>query len=68
MIFQTEAKLGKISKQYEIINSDLSILSDISFTYSGKFISENSSSSGKEQMSKGFKYYSEGYVYSIKCT
>ena len=50
-----------------IIHSDLSTLCDISFTYVEKFILENSSSSGKEQMSKAFKYYSEGYVHSIKC-
>ncbi|XP_076116381.1 uncharacterized protein LOC143083892 [Mytilus galloprovincialis] len=46
-------------------SKDLSHLPDISFAFVEEFIRKHSQSSGKEQMTKGFKYYSEEYVHSV---
>jgi hypothetical protein len=48
-----------------ISTRDLSKLPDISFTFVDDFIKGHGTSSGKEQMAEGFKYYSEDYVHSI---
>jgi hypothetical protein len=43
----------------------LSKLPAISFTFVEDFIKGPGTSSGKEQMAKGFKYYNEEYVHSV---
>jgi hypothetical protein len=48
-----------------ISTRDLSKLPDISFTFVEYFIKGHGTSSGKEQMAKGFKYYSEEYVHFV---
>ena len=51
-----------------IINTiDLSILPDLIFAFVEKIIADKSGSSGKEQLSKGFKYYIESYIHAVKC-
>ena len=44
---------------------DLTLVPDITFGFVEDFIKSHSTSSGKEQMTKGFKYYSEQYVHSV---
>nr|XP_022300975.1 uncharacterized protein LOC111109184 [Crassostrea virginica] len=44
---------------------DLSLVPEITFAFVEEFIKSHSTSSGKEQMTKGFKYYSEQYVHSV---
>lgn len=44
---------------------DLSLVPDVTFAFVENFIKSQSTSSGKEQMTKGFKYYSEQYVQSV---
>ena len=48
-----------------ISTKDLSKLPALSFTFVEDIIKGHGTSSGKEQMAKGFKYYSEEYVHSI---
>lgn len=49
----------------DVYTRDLSLVPDISFSFVEKFIQKSSSSSGREQMTKGFKYYSEEFVHSV---
>ena len=44
---------------------DLSLVPEITFAFVEDFIKSHSTSSGKEQMTKGFKYYSEQYVHTV---
>ena len=44
---------------------DLSLVPDISFGFVEAYIDKYTSGSGREQMTKGFKYYSESYIHSI---
>lgn len=44
---------------------DLSLVPEITFAFVEEFIKSHSTSSGKEQMTKGFKYHSEQYVHSV---
>ena len=47
------------------LKKDLSLVPEITFAFVEEFIKSHSTSSGKEQMTKGFKYHSEQYVHSV---
>ncbi|KAK3099804.1 hypothetical protein FSP39_010007 [Pinctada imbricata] len=55
-----------MKKCSSIATSDLSSLPDLNFSFVESFLEKQSKSSGREQMNKGFKYYSEGYIHAIK--
>ncbi|VDH96852.1 Hypothetical predicted protein [Mytilus galloprovincialis] len=48
-----------------VLIKNLSHLPALSFAFVEEFIRKNSQSSEKEQITKGFKYYSEEYVHSV---
>ena len=45
---------------------DTSIIPDIKFSFVEEYIKTNKFSSGQKSVNKGFKYYSESYIHSLK--
>jgi len=47
-------------------NRDLSLVSNVSFSLVEEFVKSHTGASGNKSISKGFKYFSEGYVHDLK--
>ena len=47
-------------------NRDLSLVPNVSFSLVEEFIKPHTGASGNKSISKGFKYFSEGYVHDLK--
>ena len=45
---------------------DTGIIPDIKFSFVEEYIKTNKFSSGQKSINKGFKYYSESYIHSLK--
>jgi len=45
---------------------DLGLVPNITFTFVEQFIKSKCKASGEQPMNKGVKYFSEGYIHSIK--
>ena len=59
--------IGEKSTTYSYSCRDLSIIpSELNFGFIDNFAKANNKSSGAEHMSKGIKYFSEGYIKDIK--
>jgi len=47
-------------------NRDLSLVPNVSFSLIVEFFKSHTGASGNKSISKGFKYFSEGYVHDLK--
>ena len=45
---------------------DLSLIPEITFTFVESYIKDNKHSSGNKSINKGYKFYSESYIGSLK--
>ena len=48
-----------------VLMRDLSCVPDLNFTFVEDYISGISKASGRAHISKGYKYFNEGYVHNI---